>query len=108
MVKNKLVRNAVAVVVALGVIGTIPVFAESYDMEDGHAYNNATSSGGIKCCVQHIRMDKSPIIGQEWYRGRYTKILAGIGQKIIIVYIVCTEQVQGKQEIESNYLLAGN
>lgn len=29
MVKNKLVRNAVAVVVALGVIGTIPVFAES-------------------------------------------------------------------------------
>ncbi len=94
-------------------------------MEDGHAYNNATSSGGIKCCdagtindrsgeyafcicVQHIRMDKSPIIGQEWYRGRYTKILAGIGQKIIIVYIVCTEQVQGKQEIESNYLLAGN
>ena len=48
MVKNKLVRNAVAVVVALGVIGTIPVFAESYDMEDGHAYNNATSSGGIK------------------------------------------------------------
>ena len=55
-------------------------------------------------------MDKSPIIGQEWYRGRgrYTKILAGIGQKIIIVYIVCTEQVQGKQEIESNYLLAGN
>ena len=50
MVKNKLVRNAVAVVVALGVIGTIPVFAESYDMEDGHAYNNATSSGGIKCC----------------------------------------------------------
>lgn len=45
MVKNKLVRNAVAVVVALGVIGTIPVFAESYDMEDGHAYNNATSSG---------------------------------------------------------------
>lgn len=34
MVKNKLVRNAVAVVVALGVIGTIPVFAESYDMED--------------------------------------------------------------------------
>ena len=40
-----LVRNAVAVVVALGVIGTIPVFAESYDMEDGHAYNNATSSG---------------------------------------------------------------
>ena len=41
MVKNKLVRNAVAVVVALGVIGTIPVFAESYDMEDGHAYNNA-------------------------------------------------------------------
>lgn len=39
-----LVRNAVAVVVALGVIGTIPVFAESYDMEDGHAYNNATSS----------------------------------------------------------------
>ena len=49
MVKNKLVRNAIAVVVALGVIGTIPVFAESYDMEDGHAYNNATSSGGIKC-----------------------------------------------------------
>ena len=33
MVKNKLVRNAVAVVVALGVIGTIPVFAESYDMD---------------------------------------------------------------------------
>ena len=29
MVKNKLVRNAVAVVVALGVIGTIPVFALS-------------------------------------------------------------------------------
>ena len=58
-------------------------------------------------CVQHIRMDKSPIIGQEWYRGRYTKILAGIGQKIIIVYIVCTEQVQWKQEIESNYLLDG-
>ena len=27
MVKNKLVRNAVAVVVALGVIGTIPLFA---------------------------------------------------------------------------------
>ena len=59
-------------------------------------------------CVQHIRMDKSPIIGQELYRGRYTKILAGIWQKIIIVYIVCTEQVQWKQEIESNYLLAGN
>ena len=33
MVKNKLVRNAVAVVVALGVIGTIPVFAESYEMD---------------------------------------------------------------------------
>ena len=39
-----LVRNAVAVVVALGVIGTIPVFAESYDMEDGHAYDNSTLS----------------------------------------------------------------
>ena len=124
MVKNKLVRNAVAVVVALGVIGTIPVFAESYDMEDGHAYNNATSSGGIKCCdagtindrsgeyaslyLRTTYQDGQEIIGQEWYRGRYTKILAGIGQKIIIVYIVCTEQVQGKQEIESNYLLAGN
>ena len=101
MVKNKLVRNAVAVVVALGVIGTIPVFAESYDMEDGHAYNNATSSGGIKCCDAGTINDRS---GEY----RYTKILAGIGQKIIIVYIVCTEQVQGKQEIESNYLLAGN
>ena len=59
MVKNKLVRNAVAVVVALGVIGTIPVFAESYDMEDGHAYNNATSSGGIKCCDAGTINDRS-------------------------------------------------
>ena len=47
-----LVRNAVAVVVALGVIGTIPVFAESYDMEDGHAYNNATSSGEARDRVE--------------------------------------------------------
>ncbi len=47
-----LVRNAVAVVVALGVIGTIPVFAESYDMEDGHAYNNATSSGKARDRVE--------------------------------------------------------
>lgn len=45
-----LVRNAV--VVALGVIGTIPVFAESYDMEDGHAYNNATSSGEARDRVE--------------------------------------------------------
>ena len=45
-----LVRNAVAV--ALGVIGTIPVFAESYDMEDGHAYNNATSSGEARDRVE--------------------------------------------------------
>lgn len=114
MVKNKLVRNAVAVVVALGVIGTIPVFAESYDMEDGHAYNNATSSGGIKCCDAGTINDRSGEYaslylrttyqdGQEsdyWsgvVQGRYTKILAGIGQKIIIVYIVCTEQVQGSK-----------
>ena len=48
MVKNKLVRNAVAVVVALGVIGTIPEIAECYEMEDGNAYNNATSKGGLK------------------------------------------------------------
>ena len=47
-----LVRNAVAVVVALGVIGTIPVFAESYDMEDGHPYNNATSSGEARDRVE--------------------------------------------------------
>lgn len=47
-----LVRNAVAVVVALGVIGTIPVFAESYDMEDGHAYNNATSLGEARDRVE--------------------------------------------------------
>lgn len=45
-----LVRNAV--VVALEVIGTIPVFAESYDMEDGHAYNNATSSGEARDRVE--------------------------------------------------------
>lgn len=52
IILSYLVRNAVAVVVALGVIGTIPVFAESYDMEDGHAYNNATSSGEARDRVE--------------------------------------------------------
>ena len=71
MVKNKLVRNAVAVVVALGVIGTIPVFAESYDMEDGHAYNNATSSGGIKCCDAGTINDRSGEYASLYLRTTY-------------------------------------
>ena len=68
MVKNKLVRNAVAVVVALGVIGTIPVFAESYDMEDGH---NATSSGGIKCCDAGTINDRSGEYASLYLRTTY-------------------------------------
>ena len=71
MGKNKLVRNAVAVVVALGVIGTIPVFAESYDMEDGHAYNNATSSGGIKCCDAGTINDRSGEYASLYLRTTY-------------------------------------
>ena len=49
----------------------IPVFAESYDMEDGHAYNNATSSGGIKCCDAGTINDRSGEYASLYLRTTY-------------------------------------
>lgn len=107
MIKRKIMQAIISSVVAMSVIAAVPVFAASYTMNDGYAYNDVSHSGGLRKCsagtINHVDNEYASLyLETTYYDGDVESYWSGIIESATY-YSTSWEQSEDYRSIHKLY-----